>query len=302
MTKKRIIIFFFLLMSSFTYAQSEFDKSLNLISTDISEKLNKLNKKKIVVLYVNDINKEITNTGKYLADVISVNIVNSTYGFQVFDRDNLKEIVEAKKLVAEGYLSTSSVKEIAKILAVDVLIIGNYTILSNTIKLTLKALDADNGFVIAASMHDLPINQDAASLLGINIGGANTNKGFNAPLGSSEQYNNPRTVDQKCEAEKLGDYCFHNNTKKALVVTIGENMDDIHYYSSKRKTITLEPEQTQCFYLIPIGAIFYEITEVGSNNRQPRYSNNSNYNQPASYYATGQILIEKCKSKTFTIR
>ena len=105
---KSIIVF--LLISTFNaYSQNTFDKSLNEISIDIAGKLSQKGKKKIVVLYVTDINKSQTVAGKYMADVISVNIVNDQGNFEVFDRENLSGIVEAKKMMAEGYIDATKV-------------------------------------------------------------------------------------------------------------------------------------------------------------------------------------------------
>jgi hypothetical protein len=268
----------FLLISAFNaYSQNVLDKSLNEISIDIAKKLSQKGKKKIVVLYVTDINKSQTVAGKYMADVISVNIVNDQGNFEVFDRENLSGIVEAKKMIAEGYIDANKAKELGKLLAVDAIVIGNYTVLTKTLKLTLKALDVNSGFVIGATMKDLPITEDAGALLGISVGTVdnNVNKGFNdRPLNSNESYNNPETVNSKCKEQNTGDYCFKNDTKLELEV----------YLNDLRKDCTLQPGQTQCFYDIRVGSIGYIITESNS------------------YKYKGEINIEQCKSKTFVIK
>lgn len=205
-------LFFLILIDVFSLsiaAQSAFDKALEVISLDLATKLDQKEKKKVVVLYITDIQKTQTVAGKYLADQISVNIVNHPGNFMVFDRENLSGIAEANKLIAEGYIDVDKAKELGRILSVDAIIIGNYTVLSNTIKLTLKALDSSNGFVIAASVNDMPIDGDAGALLGINVpstgGNVNAeNRGFNRPLNSNEQYNNPGTVSHECETKNLG--------------------------------------------------------------------------------------------------
>ncbi|MBK6903351.1 MAG: hypothetical protein IPH04_11225 [Saprospirales bacterium] len=122
----------------------------------------------------------------------------------VFDRENLSGIAEANKMIAEGFIDVNKAKELGKLLSVDAIIIGNYTVLSNTIKLTIKALDSSNG---CCHRKDLPIDGDAGALLGINVpssgGGVdnNANRGFNRPLNSNEQYNNPETVNKECETK-----------------------------------------------------------------------------------------------------
>jgi len=280
----------FSLVAFSAFPQSTFDKSLNEVSVDIADKLSQKNKKKIVVLYITDINKAQTIAGKYIADVISVNIVNNQGNFEVFDRENLSGIVEAKKLMAEGYIDANGAKELGKILAVDAIIIGNYTVLTTTLKLTLKALDVNNGFVIAATMKDLPITNDAGALLGINVGsnaGVQNNRGFNTPVQSNENYNNPQTVNKECEQNNTGDFCFMNTTNFQLSVRLSRN---------SRLVITLDPGQTQCYYSLKQGSYNYEIYEKQYN---PDYVWRGK-NPP--FTMNGQIYIEQCKSKTFTIK
>ncbi len=286
--KSIIILILTVVSCSYLSAQSSFDKAIGEISSDLATKLSQKDKKKVVVLYITDINKAQTVAGKYLGDRISVNIVNNQGNFMVFDRENLSGIAEANKMIAEGFIDVNKAKELGKLLSVDAIIIGNYTVLSNTIKLTIKALDSSNGFVIAASEKDLPIDGDAGALLGINVpssgGGVdnNANRGFNRPLNSNEQYNNPETVNKECETKNTGDYCFTNNSSFKVGVGVGMGQVPNDY------VMTLSPGQSQCFYSLL--------------SKSYNYNVNKEF-QPGKWnHEMGQILVEKCKSKTFVIK
>lgn len=291
MILKRILLCCIVLIagSTIVLSQSALDIALNEISSDLVSKLVKKEKRKVVVLYITDINKSTTTGGKYMADFISVNIVNHPENFMVFDRDNLKEIVEAKKLEAEGYIDVDHVKELGKILAVDVIIVGNYTVMSNTIKLTLKGLDVHTGFVLAASIKDLPLDSQSGSVLGVNIesgsGDLNPHRGFNSPLNSGEQYNNPGTVSKECEGKNLGDYCFTNNFNFKVRVSI--------VLPNGYDSITLSPKQTQCVYNYTAKdykyTVFNDSVKKGSWGLAPTLTE-------------GKILVEKCKSKTIILK
>jgi hypothetical protein len=286
--KKMLLFACFSLIFCSAYPQNTFDKSLNEVSADIAGKLSLKNKKKIVVLYITDINKAQTVAGKYIADVISVNIVNDPGNFEVFDRENLSGIAEAKKLMTEGYIDANQAKELGKILAVDAIVIGNYTVLTTTLKLTLKALDVNSGFVIAATMKDLPITTDAGALLGISVGTAdnNMNKGFNnRPLNSNESYNNPETVNKDCETKNTGDMCFTNQTNKKITVVVQVSGNECVLENTQ---MTLSAEQTQCFYNLSAKPLYYFVFDDLHPRCRPLYK--------------GQINIERCKSKTFVIR
>ena len=276
-------------------AQSQLDKALSEISNDLAIKLKAKEIHKIVVLYVMDNNKVNTNAGKYLADIVSINIVNNPNNFLVFNRENLNSIGEAKKLMAEGYINVDDAKELGKLLSVEAIIIGNYTVLSNTIKLTLNCLDSYTGFVTAASMKDLPIDADAASLLGISFSSNNastpSNMGFNQPLNSNEQINNPENVNKDCESKNTGDYCFCNTTQYNFIVSI--NADGV--------ALRLSPGQTQCLYNISTGSYRYHIM----GDRDFGRGTAGIYRVPEGFkyvHDQAQFLVEKCKSKSFIIK
>jgi hypothetical protein len=293
--QKTFQIIFLLIITSFTYSQSKFDISVNEVTSDLAKKLLSKNKSKIVVLYITDLNKKQSTTGKYIADLISVDIVNNAGNFEVFDRENLSGIAEAKKLIAEGYIDIDKAKELGKILSVEAIIIGNYTVLSNTLKLTLKAFDSNTGLIIAASMNDLPLDSDAGALLGINVE-SNSNKnsssrGFNNhSVNSNEDYNNPETVNKDCESQNTGDYCFTNKTSRQLRVALNTWGTGIFY----NKEVTLEPGETQCFYNLKVIAYDYTIQQI-----QPP---TGIIIERTSSARRGQILVERCKSKTFVIK
>ncbi len=283
-------ILFSLLLGLFNFSligQPTFKSNLEVISTDLCSKIASKGKKKIVVLFITDINKTQTNAGKYMADVVSYHIVNDPKQFSVFDRENLSGIAEAKKMIAEGYIDGNNAKQLGRILAVETIVVGNYTVLSNTISLTLKALDVNDGFVIAQSMKDLPIDNDAGALLGISVGGAGAstaNKGFNRPLSSDESYNNPETVNRDCEIKNTGDYCFKNNTKYNVRVEVFDKG------SSNQSSLTLNSNQTQCLYNLKSSSMAYK-TWIYNGAKPLGYD-----------FKKGQILVEKCKSKTFVIQ
>ena len=291
-------IFFFTPMC-FVLGQGEFDKSIAEISADLAGKLNQKGKKKLVVLYITDVSRTPATMGKYIADAISVNIVNDTSDFQVFDRENLNSIADAKKLISEGYIDVDKTKELGKLLAVDVIVVGNYTVLATEINLTAKALDATTGFIIAAATKKLPLDSDAGALLGINIqgntnGASASNRGFNdIPINSNERYNNPNTVDRSCEAKNTGDFCFTNSTKDKFCIKIVLPGNGVSTF--------VNPGETKCFYNISSSNYkYYIVGEPGKKYPMDIVMHDS----PCSgyLYDTGEINIEKCKSKTFIVR
>ena len=70
-------------------------------------------------------------------------------------------------------------------------------------------------------------------------------------------------------------------------------------YFDKEFDYTLQLGQQQCLYDLKVGGrTEYLIYAIKANPSNKNYPNPSDY----LYYATGQILIEQCKSKTFVIK
>lgn len=254
--KKSAILFSLFFIPFFSFSQSNFETKLKEISDDIATKLSKRNIHKIVVLYVTDIDNNKTNTGKYIADLISYNIVNSPELFQVFERENLSEIIEVKRLIDEGYIDAAKAKELGQILAVEAIIIGSYTVLSPLLKLSLKALDVNTGLVVAAAMNDLPL-------------------------------------DEECETNNTGDYCFENRTQYEVTVTLYAGTFERYSRTiPEHFSITLQPKQTECFYNLK--AMSMEFSAVAKVNH--------GWTSSIIFSRKGNVKVEKCKSKTFIVQ
>lgn len=90
----------------------------------------------------------------------------------------------------------------------------------------------------------------------------------------------PPAPQKQCEIKKTGDYCFEN--KSGVEITVRLN----NLYSNE--AITVMPNQTQCFYDIPVKATQYFIGKKKNN-----------------YYevsGNGNIRVEQCASHTMQVR
>ena len=281
------------------YNHDAFDKSLKNISVDIANKLLIKGMKKIAVVYITDINKTQTVLGKYMADVISVNIVNDIGDFEVFDRENLSGIREAKTLIDEGFIDKNRVQELGKLLNVDVFIIGNYTVFSSTINLSLKALDTKTGFVIAATRMDVILTKDAvvAFFPSSDVNSPNyKDDDNNRPLNSGETYLQ-KSANKDCATVNTGDYSVTNstNTSKAFRIYLkpktpsGLVMPSLPTAGEQYQDLSLKPNETQCIYNFDAKAYQCEIW-------------GANYQKQTVKIKDFNIVIEQCRTKKLIIR
>ena len=245
----------------------------------------------------------MTIPGKYIADNIAVDIVNNPGYFEVIDRHHLDQIMKEAKLNSEGYIDETTAKKLGKILAVDAIITGTYTVLSDKIKLTIIVLDAETAKDIASAKTYLPLDNDACALLGINCSTANSNssqratnnigsRGFNAPVQSGEDYNNPETVNNNCKTQNFGDYCFEN--QKGVQVIIYYKPKDYNCKTCTSGELHIEAGKMQCLYQLGTGAYHMDI-------RYPPSPSASRYSWGTAPDIEGDFLVEQCKSKTYTL-
>lgn len=267
--------------------QSVFDSQLQALAEKVALQIAAKGKEKVAVWHFVNTKGEITNSGKYIAEDFSVYFTNASKdAYQVMDRNHLDQILKEHKLNSEGFIDPETAKELGRLNAVDAIITGTVDILDTQLKVRVKVLDTETALQIAAEIGYLPIDANMASFLGVpGMGSDNSlsrnesNRGFNHPLNSNEEINNPETVSKECESKNIGDYCFANSTNVKLRV---QPTFDSRYFT----TFTLDPGQTQCLYNLLATTYSYEIYDT----------------QARGMKAQGEILVVKCTSKTFTIK
>lgn len=299
-----IVILFCL--SFISYSQ-DFDTKLEALAKDLSVKIDAKEKKKIAVWGFVTEGGERTALGNYLTEDFSIYMTNFGDKFEIIDRKHLDMILKEHKLNSEGYIDKATAKELQKIIAVDAIVTGTYTVLSSSIKVRAKVLDTETALQFAANMTSLPMNEDVNSYLGITVNGGNSpNKGFNTPLGSNETVNNPATVDPKCKKMQTGDFCFSNALNEKVIINIRFYRDANAGHRNSTKTLILDSKETKCIYGLINRPFNYHIAlwkdyindEKFKGIESTLYS--TNYNKFLK--DKGELKVETCKSKTYTIK
>jgi hypothetical protein len=155
------------------------------------------------------------------------------------------------------------------------------------------------------SFKTISLDNDLASLLGVNIATNSSNnslanRGFNAPLNSNEQRNDPNTVDSDCEKNKTGDYCFYNGTKYELSMEVEYgyvNRGWVRAFDTPgRVKFILKPGESRCVTEILAGG--------GTKNHfVATFKYTASYGlQQDKIIDEGDFRVQKCKSLTYNIR
>lgn len=292
--KNVLFVLSFSLSIPFLGAQ-DFDSKLEGLAETIAGKISENSKKKIAVWGFFEANGQQTALGNFLTEDFSVYITNFGDKFEVIDRNHLDLLLKEHKLNAEGFIDSDTAKEIGKITAADAIITGTYSMVgSDKVKVRVKVLDTESALQFAATMGLLPLNEGLKEIAGTTY----DNDGSITTGESSDSSSN-------CESEK-GTLCFYNTTKEKMVVKI-------FYYTYPKskennhltpKDIIVDAGETKCFYeLYDRPAKYYIATfesftkDFKGSTRHLSTSSNRKFLKDK-----GEIMVEGCKEKTFTIK
>lgn len=169
---KKIIILsiaFFLVIASNSSAYESAE--IKRMSVTMADKIIKAKKKTVAVTDFTDLQGNITQLGRFIAEHFSVALAGSGQGIEVIDRTHIKQLLKEHKLAEKGLIDTVTAKELGKIAGVDALITGTLTPFGNTVEMTIKVLDTETAKVIDAGAGSVAETATIKELLkkGINV-------------------------------------------------------------------------------------------------------------------------------------
>lgn len=224
-----LIILLFLSLSSL--AQSQFDTKIQTMSDTLANRLNRTGKNRVMVASFVDLQGNITELGRYIAETFSTQLSNSS--LEVVDRSRLNDLVKELKLSEDKVTVPENAVKLGKLSGVEYIITGTITVLDQTMDITIKALDIQRGISIAGQKFSME-RTDAINNLMRNLvrneGGEAAN--VNTPMrlntsnkSAGDDLNSVRATDmrrEECitmngrERRIFGQICFENQTGRDL--------------------------------------------------------------------------------------
>lgn len=135
------------------------------LATDLSRSLSKTPKHPAAVVDFTDLQGNVTLLGRFLAEELETALVNSGTRIDLVDRTRLQLILQENKLASkEGIIDPATARKLGNIAGVQILITGTVTLLDSTIRLSIKALDTEDGRVLAAVSANFRLTPAMASL------------------------------------------------------------------------------------------------------------------------------------------
>jgi len=145
-------------------------QELKQASATLSAKISESGKKRVAVVDFTDLQGNVSELGRYLAEELSGALVNDAHGFRVIERAHLKAILQEHKLAATGLIDPETARQLGKIAGVDTLVTGTITsAFGDTVRVMVKALDVSTAEIIGQSTADIPKTEWIQRLLGQGI-------------------------------------------------------------------------------------------------------------------------------------
>jgi TolB-like protein len=164
-----------LLLTAITAVPS-FAQDMKTVSASLASRIAASGRKTVAVIDFTDLQGNVTELGRFLAEELSVDLVADAKGFEVIERTQLKVILQEHKLATTGLIDPQTARKLGQIAGVDALVTGTITPFGDTVRLSAKVLDTTTARMIAASTVDIPKTRAIEDLLA---------KGIESPQPSS---------------------------------------------------------------------------------------------------------------------
>ena len=119
------------------FAQNQgMDKELSALAEKLAAQVKESGRKKVTVLDFTDLQGNSSELGRFLAEELSVGLVERRSGFSVMDRANLKTILAEHKLTVDGLVEPENAKKLGQFSGVDAIVLGKVTPLKDEVAIT----------------------------------------------------------------------------------------------------------------------------------------------------------------------
>ncbi len=155
-SQKRRVVFTWVVVGILALAHSAAaDREFGSQASLIAEEIAKSGKQRIAVVDFTDLQGNVTELGRFLAEELSVSLAATAKGFDVIDRTHLENLLAEHRLSTKGLIDPQTTQRL-KVAGVQGLLTGTVIPLGDTVRLTLKVLDVETAKISAPTEIDIP--------------------------------------------------------------------------------------------------------------------------------------------------
>ncbi|CAK8718066.1 hypothetical protein KKHLCK_07230 [Candidatus Electrothrix laxa] len=155
-----VVLSLMLAASSFAY-----EKEINALSAAMAEKIVRADRTSVAVVDFTDLEGNVTQLGRFIAEEFSTALAGAGKGFKVVDRTHLNSIVKENKLSVTGLIDPETARKLGQIIGVQALITGTLTPFGDTVRVAVKVLDTATAEIIDAIRGNIAKTEAVNTLL-----------------------------------------------------------------------------------------------------------------------------------------
>jgi TolB-like protein len=173
-TGKAVVRIFAMLLASLLLSQPmlAYEQEVKQLSAQMAEAIARSGKKSVAVVDFTDLQGNVTELGRFLAEEFSIALSLTAKDFEVIDRTHLKTLLQEHRLAATGIIDAQTARRLGEIAGVQALVTGSITAFGDTVRLSAKVLDTSTAKMLGAATADIPRTKAIDELLARGIGDA----------------------------------------------------------------------------------------------------------------------------------
>ncbi|MCP4353785.1 MAG: hypothetical protein GY795_50705 [Desulfobacterales bacterium] len=148
---------------------SAYETEIKKLSETMADKIAAAKKAKVAVVDFTNLQGDVTELGRFIAEEFSVALSGAGKGFKVVNRTHLKSIVKENKLSVTGLIDPDTARKLGKIAGVDALITGTLTPFGDSVRISVQILDATTAEVIDANSGNIAKTEAVIVLLATSV-------------------------------------------------------------------------------------------------------------------------------------
>ena len=148
-----------------TGSMSLLGQDMRPISAALAAKIASSGKKTVAVVDFTDLHGCVTELGRFMAEDVSVAILDNAKGFDVIDLTNLKILMDEHKLTSTGIIDPATARKLGEVAGVDALVTGTIAPLSDSVHVSAKVLDTESAKMLGGVTADIPRTRAVEELL-----------------------------------------------------------------------------------------------------------------------------------------
>lgn len=179
--------------------QESLDQRLAELSRQITGKIEAGQKRTIAVLEFTDLQGNVTDFGRYVAEELITRLYDSSK-FKVIERQLLNKVISEQKLSLTGVIDPASAKRLGNILGVDAIVSGTIADRGESLKVNARLISTETGEVFSAAAAEITKDNEVAALM--RVGSPATQPDSKSLKGNTEKWTTSRVGVFRFEAER----------------------------------------------------------------------------------------------------